>query len=122
LSSASYRTRAPHLFNLANVAYFKHVLLNYKLPPDDQLKYLNWIAIDVIYGPVTAEAIAVIEPSCATGVQMLNELHKAERSQQMRAFEDGNVFQLLARLSPSLLRALELCYPLHKPKNQTVSA
>jgi hypothetical protein len=97
-----------HLFNLAYVAYFKHALLTMKMTAGEQMKILDGIA-SMVYGPVTAEAIEVIEPACATAVQMLHELHKVHITQQTRAFIDGDVFRLLTQLNPSLLRALELC-------------
>ena len=97
-----------HLFNLAYVAYFKHALLTIRMTAAMQMKFLDAIA-GMVRGPVTAEAIEVIAPACDTAVQMMNELHKVPRSEVTRTFRDGDVFRLLTKLNPSLLRALELC-------------
>jgi hypothetical protein len=101
-------TPSGHLQNLAYIAYFKHALLNFKLTADFQLKLLEHIN-SCVYGLVTAEAVAAIEPSCDVGAEMLSELNKVPRSEVSRAFREGDVFRLLAKLNPSLLRALELC-------------
>ena len=97
-----------HLMNLAYAAYYKAALLKIPMTASLRLKFLDAIA-GMIYGPVTAEAIEVIEPACETAVQMMHELHKVHISQVSRAFYDGDVFRLLTKLNPSLLRALELC-------------
>lgn len=97
-----------HLMNLVAVAYFKHALLTLPMTAADRMKFLDGIT-SVSYGPVTAAAVEVIEPACKTAVQMMHELQKIDRTAQTRAFIDGNMFELLAKLNPSLLKALELC-------------
>jgi hypothetical protein len=97
-----------HLFSLANVAFFKYALLNVRMTAGEQLKFLNGIA-SAVHGPVTAEAVEAIEPACNTALQMLIELNKIPRGERVSAFQEGDVFRILARLNPSLLRALELC-------------
>ena len=67
---------------------------------------------------LTAEAVAAIEPADATGRKMIREITKLPMRQQMRAFQEGEVFRLLAQLNPSLLRALELCH-WHEPVPET---
>jgi hypothetical protein len=101
-----------HLFNLAYVAYFKYALLTIRMTAAMQLKVLDAMA-GMVRGPVTAEAVEAIAPACDTAVQMLHELHKVPRSEVTRTFSDADMFRLLAKLNPSLLRALELCtyYP-----------
>jgi hypothetical protein len=98
-----------HLFNLAYVAYFKYALLTIRMTAAMQMKFLDAIA-GMVRGPVTAEAVEVIAPACTTAVQMMNELHKVPRSEVTRTFRDADMFRLLAKLNPSLLRALELCH------------
>ena len=93
---------------MAYVAHFKYALIALPMAAHERLRFLNSIA-SCIQGPVTAAAIAAIEPACAAAVQMLHELNKVPRGQTTRAFQDGDVFRLLTRLNPSLLRALELC-------------
>ena len=97
-----------HLYNLAYVAYWKHFLLCHKVPLELQLKTLSAIT-ECAHGPVTTEAVAAIEPSCEIGVQMMKELQKVETNKRIYAFQEGGVFRLLAKLNPSLLRALALC-------------
>jgi hypothetical protein len=99
---------AGYLFSFAHIAYFKHGLLNVEMTAHERLRFLNYIA-RCVEGFITAEAVAAIEPSCATAVQMMQELQKVPRERRMRAFEDGDVFRLLAKLNPSLLGALRLC-------------
>jgi hypothetical protein len=96
------------LMNLAYAAYFKYAVLEVRMTAADRLKFLNCIA-DMVQGSVTAEAVEAIEPACPTAVEMLHELNKVPRSETTRTFEKGDVFRLLAKLNPSLLRALELC-------------
>ena len=62
-----------------------------------------------VFGPVTAEAIAVIEPCCETGNEILREIMSLSVGRQTLAFDEGDVFRLLAKLNPSLLAALRLC-------------
>jgi hypothetical protein len=102
-----------HLFNLAEISLFKYVLLNVETTAYYRLKTLDAIA-ECVFGPVTEEAVAAIEPCCETGRKMLAEIHSLPVEKQMQAFEKGDVFRLLARLNPSLLRALELCKPMRK--------
>jgi hypothetical protein len=97
-----------HLFNLAEISLLKRGLLKFDLPMDVKMRALETIT-GCAFGPVTSEAIAAIEPCCDVGAEMFKELHSLERSQQSRAFADGDVFRLLAKLNPSLLRALDLC-------------
>jgi hypothetical protein len=97
-----------HLFNMAFVSYIKHGLLTLQMTASDRLKFLDAIA-GTISGPVTAEAVAAIEPADAVGVKMIREIMKLPVERQTRAFDDGDVFRLLAQLNPSLLRALRLC-------------
>jgi hypothetical protein len=72
------------------------------------LKILDAIA-STIYGPVTAEAVAVIEPVCDTGRKILEEISSLDVTEQSRTFNNGDVFRLLSKLNPSLLTALRLC-------------
>jgi hypothetical protein len=97
-----------YLFNLADVSRWKHALLTVEMTSGERLKILDGIA-QCVYGPVTAEAIAVIEPACDTGRKILEEISSLDVTEQSRAFNDGDVFRLLLKLNPSLLRALELC-------------
>jgi hypothetical protein len=101
-----------HLFNLAHVSLIKRRLLKSELPIDIQIRALETIT-GCAFRPVTAEAIQAIEPCCDIGAQMLKEIHSLDRSQQFRAFREGDVFRLMAKLNPSLLRALELCQHNH---------
>jgi hypothetical protein len=71
-----------------------------------------------IYGPVTAEAVAAIEPADATGRKMIREITKLPMRQQMRAFQEGEVFRLLAQLNPSLVRGL-VVFQWHEPVPET---
>lgn len=104
------------LINLAYVSYFKLALLTVEMPAAVRLRLLEAIA-GMVSGSVTAEAVAAIEPACNTAVEMFHELHKVGTTQVSRAFHDGNMFSLLAKLNPSLLRALELCHR-HQPAPQ----
>jgi hypothetical protein len=97
-----------HLFNLADVSYLKYALLTVKMTSGERSKTLDAIAIAVL-GPVTWEAIAAIEPCCDTGREILEEIKSLDVDEQSRAFNNGDVFRLLAKLNPSLLRALEFC-------------
>src|SRR5260370_33659425 len=97
-----------HLFNLAMVSFLRRGLLTVKMTAGDRLKFLDGIA-GCIYGPVTAEAIAVIDHCCDTGAAMLHEINSLPVEKQTTAFSDADAFRLLAKLNPSLLRALELC-------------
>jgi hypothetical protein len=121
-------TPVGHLENLAYIAYFKRALVNFKLPADLQLKMLEHIN-RCVFGLVTAEAVAAIEPSCDVGAEMLNELNKVPRSEFSGAFRDGDVFRLLAKLnrrccarwscaitiSPYPREGAPKCRPIRKP-------
>jgi hypothetical protein len=96
-----------HLFNMAEVSLIKRRLLKFEFPIDIKIRALETIT-GCAYGPVTAEAVQAIEPCCDIGAQMLKEIHSLDRRQQFRAFREGDVFRLMAKLNPSLLRALEL--------------
>jgi hypothetical protein len=97
-----------HLFNMAEISLFKYVLLNVELTAYHRLKTLDAIA-GCVFGPVTEEAVAAIEPCCETGRKMLVEIHSLPVEKQTGAFCDGDVFHFLAKLNPSLLAALRLC-------------
>jgi hypothetical protein len=96
------------LMDLAYIAHFKYALLSVPMSANDRLRFLDFIA-RCIDRTVTAEAIAAIEPACATSVETLHQLNGVPRSETCRVFQEGDVFRLLARLNPSLYRALELC-------------
>ena len=97
-----------HLFNLADVSRFKYALLNAEMTSGERLRILDGIA-STIDRPVTAEAIAAIEPIDDTGRKMMKEISSLDVAEQSQAFRKGDVFRLLAKLNPSLLRALALC-------------
>jgi hypothetical protein len=97
-----------HLFNLAEISLLKFVLLNVETSAYHRLRALDAIA-STVFGPVTEEAVATIEPCCETGRKMLAEIHSLPVEKQTQAFNKGDVFRLLARLNPSLLAALRLC-------------
>jgi hypothetical protein len=97
-----------HLFDMALVSYWKRVLLNTSTSSGDRLKFLQGLN-ESIHGPVTAEAVAVIEPCCETGNAMIAEICSLDVNKQARTFVEGDVFRLLAELNPSLLAALRLC-------------
>ncbi len=97
-----------HLFNLAMVSKLKRGLLTLEMTAGDRLKFLDGIA-HCVHGPVTAQAIAAVEPCCDVGADILREINSLPIERQTTAFNDGDVFRLLAKLNPSLLRALELC-------------
>jgi hypothetical protein len=97
-----------HLYNLAIISHMKYLLLNWEMTAHERLKTLDVIAL-CTDGPIIDEAVAAIEPCCETGREMFNELNSLPIEKQTMAFDDGDVFRILARLNPSLLRALELC-------------
>jgi hypothetical protein len=97
-----------YLFNLAEISWQKHALQDIDLPAAERLKLLDSIAA-CAFGPVGAQAIAAIEPMCGKGRQVFWEILSLPIEKQTRAFQAGHVFQILARLNPSLLKALRLC-------------
>ena len=97
-----------HLFNLGEVSYWKRALLKTEMDAGLRLNILQHIG-ECVFGPVTAEAVAAIEPCCDTGAAMLAEIHSLDIDRQTSAFIKGDVFRLLAKLNPSLLVALRLC-------------
>jgi hypothetical protein len=97
-----------HLFNLAEISLLKYALLNVEMTAHNRLKALDAIA-KCVFSCVTEEAVAAIEPCCEVGRKMLAEIHSLPVEKQTQAFDDGDVFRLLARLNPSLLAALRLC-------------
>jgi hypothetical protein len=100
-----------HLFNLALVSYWKRLLLNAAATTAaERLKYLEGIQ-ESVFGPVTAEAVALIEPACDAGNAMIGEICSLDVNKQARVFVEGDVFRLLVELNPSLLVALRLCSP-----------
>jgi hypothetical protein len=109
-----------YLFNLAVISSLKYALLNVKMTAHLRLQTLDTIA-GCVFGPVTEEAVVAIEPACETGGKMLREIHSLPVEKQTSAFDKGNVFRLLAKLNPSLLRALELCQ-WHEPVPMKKSA
>ncbi|KRR22632.1 hypothetical protein CQ14_30970 [Bradyrhizobium lablabi] len=97
-----------HLMSMAYVSYFKYALLNCEMTAAERLRLLDGIA-KCVHGPITSEAIEVIDPACATALQILKEINSVGRERACQAFHNGDCFRILARLNPSLLRALELC-------------
>jgi hypothetical protein len=97
-----------HLFNLAEISVLKRCLLTSKMTAGQRLQILDCIA-RCIFGPVTQEAIAAIEPCCDDGAEIIREINSLPIERRSTAFNDGDIFRLLAKLNPSLLRALELC-------------
>ena len=97
-----------HLYNIALISHFKYMLINFKMTAGERLKAFEVIAL-CTDGPVTDEAVAAIEPCCETGRKMFRELDSLPIEKRTQAFHDGDVFRILARLNPSLLRALALC-------------
>ena len=97
-----------HLYSLATVSHLKYMLLNFKMTSQDRLRALEVIGM-CTHGLVTKAAVAAIDPCCETGRQMFKELDSLPIEKRTQAFSDGAVFRLLAKLNPSLLRALALC-------------
>lgn len=97
-----------HLFNLAMASNWKRALLTIEMTADDRLKILDGIA-QCVFGPVSAAAVMAIEPIDDTGAEIISEICSLPVEKQTRAFGDGDVFRLLAKLNPSLLVALRLC-------------
>jgi hypothetical protein len=96
------------LMDLAYISTFKHALLNIEMTAGERLRFLDGIAA-CVRGPVTSDAVEVIQPACDTARQILNEISGVGPARACQAFSDGDCFRILARLNPSLLRALELC-------------
>ena len=97
-----------HLFNLAEISWQKHALQDGKLSAGERLKILDSIAA-CAFGPVSEPAIAAVEPMCEKGRQIFWEILNLPVEKQTRTLADGDVFQILARLNPSLFAALRLC-------------
>ena len=97
-----------HLFSLAIVSVIKQRLLTVEMTAGTRMKLLDGIA-SVIDGPVTAEAVALIEPADPIGLKMMLEIMRLPIERQVCAFTDADVFRLMAQLNPSLLAALKRC-------------
>jgi hypothetical protein len=110
-----------YLFDFAVASYWKRRLLATNINAGERLEYLDGLS-ECVSGPVTAEAIAAIEPICSRGEQILSEVLSLPVEKQTQAFSKGDVFRILARLNPSLLAALRLCalYGVpERPRNST---
>ena len=101
-------TPTGHLFNLAVVSFWKRRLLAVETSAGDRLKYLNGIA-ECVFGPISEDAVATIEPICSKGEQIFFEIMSLPVEKQAQAFAGGDVFRILARLNPSLLVSLRSC-------------
>jgi hypothetical protein len=101
-------TPVGHLENLVEIAYFKRALLKFSLPPDLQLRILEFIA-SCADGCLSAEAIAAVQPSCDTAAEILNEFNKLDPRMRRLTWRDRDMFSLYAKMNPSLLIALRLC-------------
>lgn len=97
-----------HLMSLAFASNFKRALLTVEMSAGARLKFLDGMA-RMIYGPVTAEAIAAIEPACDTAAKMLREINSLPKEKVSYAFNQADLFSKLAKLNPSLITALERC-------------
>jgi hypothetical protein len=97
-----------HLFDLAEVSFLKYVLVKTETAARERMKMLDMIA-GCVFGSVSAEAIAAVDPMCVKGVQIFSEILDLPVEKQTKAFSAGDVFRLLARLNPNLLTALRLC-------------
>ncbi|HEY8336715.1 MAG TPA: hypothetical protein VIQ05_23225 [Tardiphaga sp.] len=97
-----------HLFSLAVVAGLKWALITLKMSAEDRLRVLDGIET-CVYGPVTHEALAAIEPADEGSREIMQEINKLPIAKRTNAFRDGDVFRLLSKLNPSLLVALRLC-------------
>ena len=97
-----------HLFNLAEISWQKYALQDDNLTAGVRLKILDNFAA-CAFGPVGEQAIAAVKPMGDKGRQIFWEILNLPGEKQTRAFGAGDVFQILARLDPSLLAALHLC-------------
>jgi hypothetical protein len=70
-----------YLFNLADISYLKYALMTAGMTSGERSKILDAIASAVV-GPVTWEAIAVIEPCCDTGREILEEIKSLDVDEQ----------------------------------------
>ena len=108
-----------HLLSIACVSNFKYALMNFEMSADERLKCLNGIS-SMVFGCVTEEAIAAIEPACDIAVKMFAELNSLPKERVSQAFDDADMFRKLAKLNPSLVTALERCsHAAECPRSQT---
>lgn len=97
-----------HLFNIAIASWFKRFLVTFSTTVELRQRTLNAMA-DMAFGPVTPAAIAAIEPADDTSAEIIRTITALPKEVQTRAFQDGDVFRLLAQLNGSLREALRLC-------------
>jgi hypothetical protein len=83
------------LMDLVYVADLKYALLNCSMTAAERLRLLDGIT-KCIHGPITAEAIEVIEPACETARSILKEVNSVGRERASRAFREGDCFRILA--------------------------
>lgn len=96
------------LFDLAMVAAIKRILAAGNADTDTVLRCLEMLS-RIADGFITHAAIGVVKPMCDRGQKILRQITSLPVEKQIRAFSDGDVFRLLAKLNPSLLTALGLC-------------
>jgi len=104
--------RPAHQSELVLVAVWKRALGG-TLSVRERLKLLEAIEAS-IRGPVTAEAIAAIEPACPVFEQIVAEATRAASPKDggepfFAILECPQVFENLQRLNPSIGRAIALC-------------
>ena len=89
---------------LAFIAHFKRVLATrHDMPVGERLGLFEWLG-SCVRGPVTATALAAIEPASGG---LMEAVVKAVR---LNCANTETAFQVLERrLHPSLLSAIELC-------------
>jgi hypothetical protein len=102
-----------HLFSMAIASLLKRFLLKFSTSIEVRQRILNCLA-GMAYGPVTVDAISAIEAADDTGNEIIRTITSLPKGQQVMAFGDGDVFRLVARLNPSLIKAIRLC-TFHEP-------
>lgn len=96
------------LLDLAMASEIKWILATGKADTETAFRCLKMLS-EIAEGIITAQAISAVQPICSRGRAIMKQIHALPVEKQCRAFGDGDVFRILAKLNPSLLTALQVC-------------
>jgi hypothetical protein len=107
--SAIVHTPDGHKYTLVFVSLVKRLLVD-EMEPAYRLRFLEWLdkCADTWLRP---DMVAVIEPMCADGYEMVREAQKLGAGKMFDVFARWEVFNAFVALNPSILAAIKLPPP-----------
>ena len=102
-----------HKYTLVFISLVKN-LLTKEMPANYRLRFLEWLN-DCADARLTPEIIALVEPMCDDGNEMVREAMKLGAKKALDVCAKHEVFSAFVALNPSLLHAIKLCATCYRP-------